>query len=138
MLYALEFESHTVTTKSLRQIFIRILESYGRMDEITIQIYDRIVSILFNDGICLFVCMMVLNATFNNISVISWLSVLLVDKTRGPGENHRPVASHRQIYHIMLYISPWSRFITTSVVIGTDCIGSYKYDYHTIKATTAP
>ena len=66
------------------------------MDEITIQIYDRIVSILFNDGICLFVCMMVLNATFNNISVISCLSVLLVDKTRGPGENHRPVASHRQ------------------------------------------
>jgi len=30
-----------------------------------------------------------LNATFNNISVISWLSVLLVDETRVPGENHR-------------------------------------------------
>jgi hypothetical protein len=33
---------------------------------------------------------MVFNATFNNISVISWRSVLLVDETRGPGENHRP------------------------------------------------
>jgi len=38
---------------------------------------------------------MVLNATFNNISVISWRSaVLLVEETGGPGENHRPVASH--------------------------------------------
>jgi hypothetical protein len=40
---------------------------------------------------------MVLNATFNNISVISWLSVLLVDETGVPGENHIPGASHWQI-----------------------------------------
>jgi hypothetical protein len=33
-------------------------------------------------------------ATFNNISVISWLSVLLVEETGESGENHRPVASH--------------------------------------------
>ena len=33
------------------------------------------------------------NATFNNISAISWWSVLLVEETR---ENHRPVVSHRQ------------------------------------------
>jgi hypothetical protein len=39
---------------------------------------------------------MVFNATFNIISVISWRSVLLVEETGGPGENHRPVASHRQ------------------------------------------
>jgi hypothetical protein len=39
---------------------------------------------------------MVLNATFNNISVISWQSVLLVEETRKPGENHRSVASHWQ------------------------------------------
>ena len=32
-------------------------------------------------------------ATFNNISVISWGSVLLVEEMRG---NHLPVASHRQ------------------------------------------
>ena len=31
---------------------------------------------------------MVLNATFNNISVISWQSVLLVEETRVPGENN--------------------------------------------------
>jgi hypothetical protein len=29
---------------------------------------------------------MVFNATFNNISVISWWSVLLVEETRVPGE----------------------------------------------------
>jgi len=45
---------------------------------------------------CLFVCLMVFNATFNNISVISWRSVLLVEETGGPGENNRPVASHWQ------------------------------------------
>ena len=31
------------------------------------------------------VCLLVFNATFNNISVISWRSVLLVEET---GENH--------------------------------------------------
>ena len=44
-----------------------------------------------------------------------------------------------KLYHIMLYTSPWSRFkLTTSVVIGTDSIGSCKSNYHTITATTAP
>ena len=31
-------------------------------------------------------CVMVLNAIFNNISVILWWSVLLVEETGGPGE----------------------------------------------------
>ena len=39
---------------------------------------------------------MVINATFNNISVISWWSVLLVEETGVPGENYRPVTSHWQ------------------------------------------
>jgi hypothetical protein len=34
------------------------------------------------------------NATFNNISALSWRSVLLVEETRVYGENHRPVSSH--------------------------------------------
>jgi hypothetical protein len=37
---------------------------------------------------------MVLNATFNNISVIAWWSVLLVEETGVPGENQRTAASH--------------------------------------------
>ena len=35
----------------------------------------------------------VFNATFNNISMRSWWSVLLVEETGGPRENHRPAAS---------------------------------------------
>ena len=39
----------------------------------------------------------------------------------------------------MLYTSLWGGFEpTTSVVIGTDCIGSYKSNYYRITATTAP
>ena len=38
----------------------------------------------------------VCNATFNNISVISWRLVLLLEETGVPGENHIPVASHWQ------------------------------------------
>jgi hypothetical protein len=30
----------------------------------------------------------------NNILVTSWRSVLLVEETGVPGENHRPAASH--------------------------------------------
>ena len=37
------------------------------------------------------------NITFNNITVISCRSVLLVKETGVPGENHRPVATHWQI-----------------------------------------
>ena len=37
------------------------------------------------------------NVTVNNISVISWLSVLLVEETGVPGKKHQPVASHWQI-----------------------------------------
>jgi len=39
---------------------------------------------------------MVFNATFNNISVTSWWSVLLVKETGIPGEKHGPVACHWQ------------------------------------------
>ena len=39
---------------------------------------------------------MVFNATFYNISVITWRSVLLVAETGVPGENHQPAVSHWQ------------------------------------------
>ena len=35
---------------------------------------------------------MLFKATFNNISFISWWSVLLVEETGAPGENQRPPA----------------------------------------------
>ena len=37
---------------------------------------------------------MVFNATYNSISAISWKSVLLVEETGVPGENHQPIANH--------------------------------------------
>ena len=78
-----------------------------------------------------FVCLfdggfLVFNATFNNISV------LLIEETR---ENQVT----DKLYHIMLHTSPWMRIeLAISVVIGTDCIGSCKSNYHTNPATTAP
>jgi hypothetical protein len=37
---------------------------------------------------------MMFNNTFNNISVIYWRSVLLVDETRVPRENNQSAASY--------------------------------------------
>ena len=37
---------------------------------------------------------MVFNATVNNVSVISWKLVVLVEETQVLGENHRHAASH--------------------------------------------
>jgi hypothetical protein len=42
------------------------------------------------------------NATFNTIIVISWRSVLFMEETGIPGENHRPVASKwRTLSHVV-------------------------------------
>ena len=82
---------------------------------------------------------MVFSATFNSISVISWPAALLVEEIGEPGENHRPVASHRHHYYIMLYSLSSSRFeLTRLIVMGIDCIGSCKFNYHTNTAMTSP
>jgi hypothetical protein len=59
---------------------------------------------------------MVFSATFNNISVLSWRSVLLVEETGVPGVNHPPVASYWQIYHIMA-VNFWIRFQTSTILV---------------------
>jgi hypothetical protein len=47
------------------------------------------------------VCLMVFNATFNNISVISWRSAVLVGETVGSGESHRPAT--KSLTHFIVY-----------------------------------
>jgi hypothetical protein len=62
------------------------------------------------------------------VTGFDFFSVSLVKETGGHGENHQV---SDKLYHIMLYTLSWSRFEhTTSVVIGTDCIGSCKSNYH--------
>ena len=68
----------------------------------TEHICGHVTQIIRNDYIYLYsqssplglVCLIVFNVTFNNISAISWWSVLLVEETGGPGENNRTVVSH--------------------------------------------
>jgi hypothetical protein len=80
-----------------------------------------------------FVVVMVFNATFNNISVITWQSVLLVEETRVPWENHKPVASHWQTlsYNVALSTPRLSG-------IRTHNISSCKPNYHTNMTTAVP
>ena len=84
---------------------------------------------------------MVLNATFNNISAILWRSVLLVEETGVPWENHRPATNHRQTLslNVVSVHLAWAGFeLTTLVVRGTDCIiGSCYSNYYTITTMTA-
>jgi hypothetical protein len=83
---------------------------------------------------------MVFNATFNNISVISWRSVLLVEETGVPGENHRPIASNWQTlsHNVVSSTLHLSGIRTHSVVMGTNCIfilffSIYKFYFLTFK-----
>ena len=84
----------------------------------------------------------VLNATFNNISVISWQSVLLVGKPENPEKTtDLSWATDKFLLYHMLYRVhlTWAGFeLTTLVVIGTDWISNYKSNYHTIRTMTAP
>jgi hypothetical protein len=49
---------------------------------------------------------LVFNATFNNISVISWQSVLLVEKTEGPRENNTDLSQVTdKLYHNVLHLA---------------------------------
>jgi hypothetical protein len=64
---------------------------------------------------------MVLNATFNNISVVLWQSVSLVEETGVPVENHRPklqVTDKLQVSHNVVLSTPRLSGIQTHNVSG--------------------
>jgi hypothetical protein len=79
---------------------------------------------------------MVFNATFNNISVISWWLVLLAEETGVPRENNRPTASHWQIlsHHVVSSIPRYEQdsHSSTIVVIGIDSTSSCKSNHNKI------
>jgi hypothetical protein len=73
---------------------------------------------------------MVLNATFNNISVITWQSVLLVEKTEVLGENHRPATSHWQtLSHYVVLSTPHLSRIQTHNVSGDTYLLTLSYQF---------
>ena len=75
----------------------------------------------------------IFNGTFNNISVISWRSALLVEEAGVPQENHLPaqVTDTHITWICFECTSPWTGFeLTRLVVIGTEWISSGKSNYH--------
>jgi hypothetical protein len=65
-----------------------------------------------------------------DISFIMWWSVLLVEETGVPGENHQPVASHWQtLSHNVVSTTPHLNWIRIHTVSGD----SVFYELHTTR-----
>ena len=106
--------------------------TYNCVRRVSVKMTAQVLILIFRHHILFFVWFVVFNANFNNISVISWWSVLLVVE---------PVYLQKTTCHKTLtnfitccieYTSPWAVFEITNVVV----IGSYISNYHAI--TTAP
>ena len=121
--------------KSTLKILFFIVEVYDKTWRFLVVFTCSVSSSLFTE--CLFVwwCL-------TPLSVISWLSVLLVEETGGPHVTDK-------LYHIMLYTSPWSITATATPQRNEDyfsgaclalhikkkeyiyiCIFSFSYNYN--------
>jgi hypothetical protein len=62
---------------------------------------------------------MVFKATFNNISVLSWRTISLVEEIGVPAENQRPVTRHCQhLSHDVVSVTPRLSGVRTHNVSG--------------------
>ena len=70
---------------------------------------------------------MVFNDTVNNISFLSWRSIVLVDETGVPGENHRPVANHAHTlsHNVLSYITIHITIIKFKKKMFSAIVGCY-------------
>jgi hypothetical protein len=76
---------------------------------------------------------------WNPMQSLKERSVLLVEETEVPGENHRLPQVTDKMYHMYWEDLACAGFeLITLVVLCTDCIGNNKPKYHTITTTTAP
>ena len=79
---------------------------------------------------------MVFNATFNNIAIISWHGERNRITRRKPSTCRKSLTKFNTYYCIKYTLTGFE--LTTLVVIGIDCTGSCKSNYHLIMTTTAP
>jgi hypothetical protein len=76
--------------------------------------------------------MLVFNATFSNISTISWRPALVVEEAGVPGENHRPWASNRSTLslaaasrvHPFCNLQSWARTHAVLVIGLYELVGN--------------
>jgi hypothetical protein len=83
---------------------------------------------------------MPLSTIFQSYTIIVVVS-FIGGGNRSTRKNHWPVANHWQTLSHMVYRVhlTWAGLkLTTLMVIGTDCIGSCKSNYHTINTTKVP
>ena len=112
---------------------------FFRVSIVTLRIwFSRINNVVFfwvplmTSKICfwIWIWILVFNATFSNISAISWRPVLVVEEARVPGENHRPTMCKQLVNFItlrlrvdcILFSNLQSRAQTHAVLV----IGLYK------------
>jgi hypothetical protein len=68
-----------------------------------------------------FVCLMVFNATFNNISALSWWSVLLVEESHQPVASHLHTLSHNIVHLSLIEIRTHNISGDTMLPVSLDC-----------------